>query len=78
MTLIGKTLIDINRLVAVTRANDAVLAAGNGTATIPLSPEEAEELRFHLGQSIRKTKGDEALTELGKKSPRSGSGCVDD
>ena len=66
MILIGKTLIDINRLVAVTRANDAIIAVGDGTATVPRSPDEAEALRIFYGRS--------AITPDGRRPDIPGTG----
>ncbi len=55
LKLIGRTLIDIDRIVCVTRGNDAVLDGVNGR--VPLSEEEADELRNrYRGQS--KTDGE--------------------
>lgn len=51
LTLIGRTLIDISRVVCVTRGNDAVLDGVNGRVT--LSAEEADELRERYSRQTK-------------------------
>lgn len=65
LTLIGKTLIDMDRVVCVTRGNEIVLDGVNGR--VVLSAEEADELRASYRRQPKPDR--EPLTALGKLDP---------
>jgi len=51
LTLVGQTLLDLDRVVCVTRGNEIVLDGLNGR--VVLSAEEADELRARYRRQVR-------------------------